>query len=246
MKGKKVPVAVQLYSLRTVAPMDVPGTLRKVADLGYEGVEFAGYYDLKPGEIRKMLDDCGLLCVGSHVRLDGLDNGQFDSIVEMNKRLGNDRLIVPGADLDNLDKTIERLGKVHKKAQKAGMKVGFHNHTREFDLVDGKTKFDRIFSGTPDDFLVQLDIGWASRAGQDVPAILRKYGKRIETVHVKESNPNKPSAVVGDGDVNWPEIFGILEKETAVASYIVEQEAFEVDPFDSVKECLVNIRKMGR
>ena len=126
------------------------------------------------------------------------------------------------------------------------MRVGFHNHTREFDVENGMTKFDRLFSETPADFLVQLDIGWATCAGQDVPAILRKYSQRLETVHVKEFNPNTSTAVVGEGSVKWPVIFDILEKETAVKWYIVEQERFAVGPIESAKGCLDNIRRMGR
>ncbi len=84
------------------------------------------------------------------------------------------------------------------------MRVGFHNHKNEFELENGMSKFDRIFSGTPNDFLVQLDIGWAAAAGQDVPAILRNYARRIETVHVKEFSEENPKAAVGEGSVDGP------------------------------------------
>lgn len=244
--SKKLPVAIQLYSLRDVVPQDVPGTLRKVAAMGYEGVEFAGYYNLGGDALRKLLDECKLRCAGSHVGLDALEGDAFEKTVAINKALGNDRLIVPGADLQNLAKTIERLNAAHARAKSVGMRVGFHNHTAEFELEGGVTKFDRIFGGTPADFLVQLDIGWASCAKQDVPGILRKYAKRIETVHVKEFSPDNPKAVVGEGSVKWPPVFEILENETATKWYIVEQEQFAVGPLESAKGCLDNIRKMGR
>ena len=246
MPKNKIPVAIQLYSLRDVAPKDVPGTLRKVAAMGYEGVEFAGYYYLDGAALRKMLDDCGLRCAGAHAGLEALEGDAFEKTVAMNKILGNDRLIVPGVDLQNLSKTIIRLNAAHVRAKARGMRVGFHNHTHEFDLEDGVTKFDRIFSKTPADFLAQVDIGWAACAGQDVPAILRKYSKRIETVHVKEFSPNNPKADVGEGSVKWPAIFEILEKETSVKWYIVEQEQFAIGPMESAKTCIENIRKLGR
>jgi len=246
MSPNKIPVAIQLYSLRDVAPKDVPGTLRKVAAMGYAGVEFAGYYNLDGTTLRKLLDDYGLRCAGSHLGLDALEGDAFDQTVAMNKILGNDRLIVPGADLQNLSQTIARLNAAHVRAKACGMRVGFHNHTREFDLENGVTKFDCMFSETPADFLVQLDIGWATCAGQDVPAILRKYSKRIETVHVKEFSPNNPQAAVGEGSVKWPAIFDVLEKETAVKWYIVEQEKFAISPMESAKTCIDNIRKLGR
>ena len=244
--SKKIPVAIQLYSLRDVAPKDVPGTLRKVAAMGYEGVEFAGYYNLDGTTLRKMLDDCRLRCAGAHVGLDAVEGDAFEKTVEMNKLLGNDRLIVPWDDMKNVPQTITRLNAAHVRAKARGMRVGYHNHTQEFEIDNGMTKFDRIFSGTPADFLVQLDIGWATCAGQDVAAILRKYSKRLEAVHVKEFSANDPKAVVGEGSVKWPAIFDILEKETAVKWYIVEQEQFAIGPMESAKACLDNIRQMGR
>lgn len=246
MKQKTLPVAIQLYSLRDVAPKDVPGTLRKVAAMGYQGVEFAGYYDLAGDTLRRMLDDCGLRCAGAHTGLDSLEADAFDKTAAINKTLGTDRLIVPGADLQNLSYTINRLNAAHARAKKCGMRVGYHNHTHEFDLENGTTKFDRIFAETPSDFLVQLDIGWATCAGQNVPAILRKYATRIETVHVKEYSRTNEKAAVGEGTVPWNALFEILEKETAVQWYIVEQEKFAVGPMESVKTCIANIRKMGR
>ena len=97
-----------------------------------------------------------------------------------------------------------------------------------------------------DDFLAQVDIGWAVAAGQDVPALLRQYGDRIETVHVKEFKPDAPAAVVGEGSVDWPALMGIMEAELDVQCYVVEQEQFEVGPLESAQGCIDNIRKMGR
>ncbi len=246
MLTRKIPTAIQLYSLRDVAPKDVAGTLKQLAAMGYQGVEFAGYYNLEGPALRQLLDTCGLRCAGAHVGLDALEGDAFEKTVALNKALGNNRLIVPGVDLANLSKTLERLNAAHVRAKAVGMRVGFHNHTREFEVENGMTKFDRIFSETPADFLVQLDIGWAAAAGQDVPAILRKYSKRVETVHVKEFSAENPKAPVGEGSVQWAPLFDIIEKETATAWYIVEQEEYAVGPMESVKVCIDNIRKLGR
>lgn len=246
MEPKKIPVALQLYSLRDVAPRDVPGTLRRVAAMGYQGVELAGYYNQTGEALGRMLADCGLRCAGDHVGLDLLEGDAFEKTAAINKAIGNDRLIVPGADLQNLSRTIARLNAAHARAKAYGMRVGFHNHVKEFDLDNGTTKFDRIFAETPGDFLVQPDIGWAACAGQNIPALLRKYAGRIETVHVKEYSPASTTAAVGEGAVPWRALFDILEKETAAQWYIVEQENFAIGPLESVKTCIDNIRKMGR
>jgi len=242
----KLPVGIQLYSLRTVIPDDVPGALKQLADMGYEGVEFAGYYDLPGDELKGMLDDCGLRCAGSHTGMPTLQGDAFDQTVAINKTLGNDRLIIPGANFENMSETIAAINAIHERARAAGMRAGFHNHTGEFKIVDGKTIFEHIFANTPDDFLVQVDIGWAAAAGQDVPALLRKYANRIETVHVKEFKPDVPEAVVGEGTVDWPPLMDIMEQETGVQWYVVEQEQYAVGPMESAQACIENIRKMGR
>ncbi len=246
MSKAKIPVAIQLYSLRDVMPKDVPGTLQQVAAMGYQGVEFAGYYGLDGAALRALLDANGLRCAGSHVGLDALEKDAFENTVAINKALGNDRLIVPGVDLNDLSRTIDRLNAAHARAKAAGMRVGFHNHTREFDVVDGMTKFDRIFAGTPADFLVQLDIGWAAAAKQDVAALLRKYSRRIETVHVKEYSSDNSKAAVGEGSVDWAPVFDLIEKKTATQWYIVEQEEYAAGPMESVKTCIDNMRALGR
>ena len=97
MSEKKIPVAIQLYSLRDVIGDDVPGTLEKIAGMGYEGVEFAGYYWFSGEELRAMLDANGLKCAGSHVGLDLLEGDVLEDTVATNKRLGTDRLIIPNA-----------------------------------------------------------------------------------------------------------------------------------------------------
>ena len=246
MTNKKIPVGIQLYSVGDAMADDVPGTLGRIAAMGYEGVEFAGYHGLTGDELREMLDANGLKCAGSHLRFQFLEGEALESTVANNRALGNDRLIIPSAPRDDLDGTIRRMNAVHKRAVDMGMRVGFHNHTSEFETIDGVTRFDRIFGETPDDFLVQLDIGWACAAGQDVIALLRRYANRVETVHIKEFHPDDVAAVVGEGTVDWPSVMDVLEAETAVKWYLVEQEQFAVSSMESAKGCIDNIRKMGR
>ena len=191
-----------------------------------------------------MLDDCSLICLGSHTGLDTLEGDKFEKTIETNKDLGTDRLIVPWDSLKNISTLIERLNNAHQKAKKNGMRVGYHNHVREFEMLEGQTYFDRICAGTPKDFLIQLDIGWAVHAGQNATAILRKYKDRIQTVHVKESSRANPTAAVGEGDVNWREIFAVTENEMNIQGYIVEQEKFAVSPLDSAQTCINNIRAL--
>lgn len=246
-KSKKIPLAIQLYSLRDVIGADVPGTLKALADMGYEGVEFAGYYGLAPAELRLMLDDCGLKCAGSHTGLKALAPESFNETVAMNNALGSERMIIPGGlPFDNRSALIDKVMDIYERCKAVGMRTGFHNHDSEFKVVEGVTHLDYLFGNTPDDFLVQCDIGWAAAAGADIPAFLRKYAKRLESVHVKEHNDKVRSAPVGEGVVDWPKVFDILEQETVVEWYVVEQEAYAVGPMESARDCINNIRGMGR
>jgi sugar phosphate isomerase/epimerase len=246
MAEGRIPVGLQLYSIRGVIDADVPGSLKQLADMGYEGVEFAGTYGLAADELRSMLDAAGLKAAGAHVGIPDLEGDALAQTVETYKTLGTNRLIIPGADLDQLDETIRRINAVLPGLTALGACTGFHNHTAEFDVVDGMTKYDKIFAETPEEFLVQLDIGWATAAGQDIPALLTKYANRLPTVHIKEFNPDDDTAVVGEGSVDWPTVMTQLESETVVEWYIVEQEQYAVGPMESVKGCIDNIRKMGR
>lgn len=246
MKDKKIPIAIQLYSLRTIMEKDVPGILCKLAKMGYKGVEFAGYYDLPPKTLRKYLDDAGLSCAGSHTGFQTLEGDAFEKTVEMNKILGTDRLIIPWADMKDFDATIAHMKAIHNRIKAAGMRMGFHNHVSEFEKLDGKTYFDKIFEAMPGDLLVQIDIGWAYAAKQDVPALLRKYGKRIETVHIKEYKIGDKKVPVGKGEINWPAVLDVVEKETAIQWYIVEQEDYEIGPIESAKDCIDYLHKIGR
>jgi sugar phosphate isomerase/epimerase len=245
MKSKPI-VALQLWSVNKVIPTDVRGTLRKIAAMGYQGVECAGYYNLSGPEWKAALQETGLTCVGSHVGLALFEGDKFEETVAINRALGTDRLIVPGGDLSDMPKFIDRLNAAHAKAKSVGMRSGFHNHHREFETVNGVTKLDMIFAATPQDFLVQIDIGWAAHAHQDLAALLHKYASRIETVHVKESCAADPTAPVGSGDVQWPPLFALLEKEARLQAYVIEHEQHAAGPLESVQACIDGMKRMQR
>lgn len=246
MCTKKIPIAIQLYSLRDVIANDVAGTFAAIAEMGYDGVEFAGCYGYSGNALRALLDANGLRCAGSHVGLPLLEGEALPETIAIHQALGTDRLIVPGAPLDDLDDTIRRLNTVHAAAREQGMRVGYHNHKQEFQTRNGRTAFERIFDETPADFLVQVDIGWAVAADQDATTWLRRYAHRIETVHVKEYKPDDPTAAVGQGIIDWAAMLELLEQETATQWYVVEQEKFRVGPLESARECLLHLRKINR
>src|SRR5437868_1592828 len=141
--GKKVPIALQLYTIGADLRRDMAGSLAQVAKLGYKGVEFAGFNNVEAKDIRKMLDDNGLKCVGCHTALNTLQGDEFQKTVDFNKTIGNPRLIVPSlsANYENSKKAIEDVADtfsaLSEKLKPLGMRTGFHCHPGEFKQVEG-------------------------------------------------------------------------------------------------------------
>ena len=249
---KKIPIALQLYSVRSDCAKDLPGVLEAVAKMGYAGVEFAGYYGHDPKKIRKMLDRNGLKCCGTHTGLGALLGDKLQGTVELHKTLGAKFINVPGMGRDRLGspevilKTAKLFNELAEKVKPDGMRVGYHAHGGDFHKFDGKTAWDIFFSNTRPDVNMQLDIGNCIGGGGDPYAILKEFPGRAATVHLKEHG-GKRGAAVGDGDVKWKEIFELCEKPGGTEWYIVEQEGYgAITPLESVKQCIENLRKMGK
>jgi len=251
-KRKRIPIGLQLYSLRDDCKKDLPRVLRAVAEMGYEGVEFAGYYDHKPESLRKLLDDNKLKCCGTHTALDTLTGDALKGTIEFNRVLGNQFLIVPSlprsrtSSVSALRQTGKLLTELGEKARRADMHVGYHAHAGDFRKIDGQTPWEIIFDEAGPEVVMQLDLGNCLEGGGDPPAVLRKYPRRSLTVHLKEHG-GKPGAVIGEGDVQWKQVFQICETTGGTEWYIVEQESYgQLSPLESVRKCLQNLRKMGK
>jgi len=248
---KKIPLALQFYSVRDIAGKDVPGTLAAIARMGYQGVEFAGYYGRKAKDLRQILDRNGLKCCGSHTALETLTGDALKGTVEFNQTLGNPFLIVPWlppsittslAALIDAAKLLTDLG---DKAKEFGMRVGYHAHAHDFKPVADRIPWEVLFTHAGPDVVMQLDIGNCLDGGGDPVAELKKFPHRAATIHLKEHGGPK-GAVIGEGDVPWKEIFAVCETTGGTEWYIAEQESYQGSPLESVELCLKNLRKMGK
>ena len=232
--GKKIPIALQLYTIGGDLRRDMAGSLAAIAKLGYKGVEFAGFNNLAAVDIRKMLDGNGLQCVGCHTSLSTLQGAEFDKTVEFNKAIGNPRLIVPSlsANYTGSRKSIEDAADIFNgiaaKLQPLGMRTGFHCHPGEFRQVEGETVWDIFFTRAAKDVIMQCDLGHMGTAGADQVAFLTKYPGRAITVHVKPANAAPLLGDAGDGN-KWPEIFRACENVGATEWYIVEYDGGSMD-----------------
>ena len=245
---KNIPVGVQLYSVRKDIPNDVPGTLAAIRKMGYDGVEFAGYYGKDARTLRQWLDDNGLKCCGSHVGLQTVTGDQFSATVEFNQVLGNQFLIVPSArgvnTVDGWIKIAETLSGVAEKLKPLGMNVGFHNHSIEFQSVDGQLPMDVLFGKADKEVVMQLDVGHCVQAGADPVVYLERYPGRAVTVHLKEWSSTRKDAVVGEGDVKWPPVFQACETVGGTRWYILEEETGAFTGLDGIEKSIQSLKKL--
>jgi sugar phosphate isomerase/epimerase len=245
---KNIPIGVQLYSVRNYIPNDVPGTLAAIKKMGYDGVEFAGYYGKDARTLRQWLDDNGLKCCGSHVGLQTVTGDQLSATIEFNQALGNEFLIVPSArgvsTIDAWIKLAETLSGIAGRLKPLGMYVGFHNHSVEFQPIDGQLPMDVLFGKAAREVVMQLDVGHCVQAGADPAVYLNRYPGRALTVHLKEWSSTKKDAVVGEGDVKWPPVFEACEAVGGTRWYILEEETGAFSGLDGIEKSIQSLKKL--
>jgi sugar phosphate isomerase/epimerase len=254
-KKDKIPIGLQLYSVRRQCAEDLPAVLKAVSKMGYEGVEFAGYYDRTAKEMKKLLDDNGLKCCGTHLRAKIATAAQgkfdeFDAEVEYNQVLGNPYLIFPSMP-ENMRNSVEACKKTGavldtlvERAAKADGYVGYHAHGGDFHKVGDSTQWDLLFENSCDRVVMQMDVGNCIGGGGDPYATLKKFPGRSLTIHLKEHG-GAATAAVGEGEVDWKQNFNICESVGGTKWYIVEHERGD-DPLASVEACMKSLRKMGK
>ena len=189
---KKFKVGIQLYGVRNSMKADFEGTLKAIAEMGYEYVEFAGYYGKISEEIKYILDKYGLKCISVHQSIDFYDEDPKKA-VEFLKSFGVKYSVIPWyqreklAGSDEWEASLSSFIKVAKLLSENGMMLGYHNHDFEFEKHDGKYLHDYIFDGIDKDLIVpELDTCWVHYAGLDPAKKIREFKGRVEIVHLKD------------------------------------------------------------
>jgi sugar phosphate isomerase/epimerase len=240
-----LPLGVQLYSARTLLPTDYLGTLKQIAALGYTEVEAAGFYGHSAEEVKSAMQTTGLRLVSSHYPLGQL-KPNLDSILDFAKTLGIGYIVCasplhqqPGAEgelsLDDWRWNAEQFNQVADKVIAAGMKFAYHNHVDEFKPIDGKLPWLELVKHTdPAKVSFEMDCGWVEVAGADPVKYLKKYGKRIVMMHVKDFKGMKPPSVpLGAGVIDYGPIFKAA-KHARIQHIFVEQEETQTTMMDSL------------
>ena len=256
-KKRKIPVGLELYSVRDQLKQDLMGTVVAVAKMGYEGVEFyAPYFDWTPGyakQVRKVLDDSGIRCFSTHNGAKSFTAENLPHAIEINQIIGSKFIIMASAGpvqgIDGWKTVAGTLTTTSEKVKPLGLRTGFHNHKAEFVPIDGKRPMDVLAAGTPKDVVLQLDAGACMEAGSDPIAWIKANPGRIVSMHCKDWSPDAAKGyrvLLGEGAVPWKKLLQTAEKSGGIEYYLVEQEGSDFPPMDTAARCLVAFRKLHK
>ncbi|QFU76871.1 sugar phosphate isomerase/epimerase [Halioglobus maricola] len=253
----KPKVGVQLYSVRDALQADFEGTLRALAEMGFDGVEFYGgvygpYVD-EPVKLKAFLESLGLESAGSHVASDDLSEANLAELLRFHQALGSPALVV-GMDKrawskKNVYEFSRELNRAAKGSRGTGIRVGYHNHDKEFRSFKNSTFWDVLAENTLNEVVLQLDVGWATHADIDAAAYVRKYPGRTFSTHYKVHKPlfslnNRP--FIGEGETDWNALLDANFEVGGTQWLLVEQEAYPDDmtPLQAVEESLKGLQKL--
>lgn len=231
-------IGVQLYTVRSLLEKDFVGTLEKVAQAGYKEVEFAGYYDRKPKDIKKLLGRLGMKAPSTHQGFAVFEQ-KMDWLIETAKIMGHEYVVCPWlsseqrSSIESYKKLAAAFNKFGAACQKAGMQFAYHNHDFEFAALDGQIPYDILLAET-DPKLVQMEIDlyWIAKAGYDPLTYFEKYPGRFTLCHVKDMATGQKMVEVGAGQIDFAKIFA-QSPQAGLKHYFVEHDE-PADPLQSI------------
>lgn len=251
--GKRVPIGLELYSVRDELKKDPMGTLQAVGKMGYECVEFfAPYYEWTPEyakQIRKQLDDLKLRCYSTHNGPQSFKPEGIGKAMDLNKILGTRYIVLSSAGnistIDGWKKVADTLNQANHTMASHGLHAGYHNHDLEWKPIDGQRPMDILAKNTDKSIMLQLDVGTCVEAGDDPVAWVNSNPGRIRSMHLKDWSPQKGYRVLfGEGVVPWKKLFAAAESKGGVEYYLIEQEGSDYSEFETADRCLVAYRNM--
>jgi len=250
---KSIPAGLELYSVRDELKKDPEGTVRAVAQMGYQGVEFyAPYFEWSESQtkqMRKLLDDLGIRCFSTHNDSSYLSPEKIGRARDMNLILGSKYVVMASSDpkpgLDGWKAIADALNTAADQLESSGLRVGYHNHQLEFTPVENQRPIEILAKNTKPSIMLQLDVGTCLEAGSDPVAWIRTNPGRIRSLHLKDWSPEpaKGYAVLfGEGAAKWNDIFEAAESAGGVEYYLIEQEGSRFTELDTARRCLQSFR----
>ena len=224
-------IGIQLYSMRRSMERDFEGTLARLAAIGYREVEFAGYFERKPRDVRRILDRHRLAAPSSHVPLE-IVRRDWARTLDTANEIGHRYVVVPSLPesdrrtLDDLRRVAAEFNRLGDEARRAGIRFAYHNHDFEFTSVNGRLLYDVLLSKTdPASVGFELDLMWITKGGQDPLNYFARYPGRFEMLHVKDSSgaPNHKQVYVGRGTIDFRRVFAARE-QAGIRHFFVEHD----------------------
>jgi sugar phosphate isomerase/epimerase len=257
-QGKNLPVGLQLFTLRNELEKDVPGTLQRVAQIGYRQVEFyvPFYFTWTAAfarDVRKSLDDLGLKCISTHNTMEAFQPEGINKAIELNQILGS-RYVVSArrpqvSGIDGWKGIAETLNKGNEVLRASGLKAAYHSTVLEWKPVDGQRPIDVLLQNTDKSFGHQLDVGTCLATGTDAVGWINQNPGRILSLHLKDWSPEKEYGVLfSQGTAPWPRILAAAEGKGGAEFLVIEQENSVEPPMEAVRKDLElyrNLRQGG-
>jgi sugar phosphate isomerase/epimerase len=256
-RAKRLPVGLELYSVRDELAKDLMGTVRAVAKMGYEVVEFySPYFEWTPDyahEVRKLMDDLNIRCLSTHNPRAALDGDGLKKAVELNQIIGSKTIVVasPGRTdtQDDWKRIAEALTKASESLKPQRMRAGYHNHQLEFIEKDGFRPMPFLAANTPKEVTLQFDVGTCMEAGYDPIAWIKANPGRIRSLHLKDwgSGPGTDRGyrvLFGEGSTPWSTLLDAAETKGGAEYYLIEQEGSRFSSLETAERCLANFRKL--
>ncbi len=250
----RIPLAVQLYTLRDQIAQDFAGTVKQVADIGYAGVEMAGYGNLKTAkEAKRALDDVGLKVVGAHVGVETLET-DLNRVFDEQHALNSPTVIIPWMpdqrrpDAAGWKRAAQSLNPIGARLRERGLELCYHHHSFEFERFNGKTGMDILLENAePGLVKIELDVYWLQHGGEDPVKFIGRVGGRAPLVHLKDmaAGPERKFAPVGAGTLDFKAILAAMRESGARWGIVEQDNCYDVPPIEAVRTGFNNLRNLG-
>ena len=248
-----IPVGLELYSVRDALKQDPEGTVRTVAQMGYQVVEFYAPYfewtEAQAKQMRKLLDDLGVHCYSTHNDANSFSPNNINRARDLNLILGCKYIVLawsdPKSGPDGWKTVAEQLNSAAETLEPSGLKPGYHNHQAEFTGAVGQRPMDFLAKNTTPTVMLQLDVGTCVEAGSDPVAWIRANPGRIRSIHCKDWSPDADKhykVLFGEGAADWKGIFQAAKSVGGIEYYLIEQEGSRYSEFETARKCLQAFR----
>jgi sugar phosphate isomerase/epimerase len=249
-----IPIGLELYSVRNELKQNPEATVRAVAEMGYQGVEFYapyfGWSESQTKQMRNLLDDLGIRCFSTHNDSSYLNAENIHRTSDMNLILGSKYVVMASAEPkpgpDGWKAVADALNFAADRLEPSGLKAGYHNHQREFIPAGNQRPIEILAKNTKPSVMLQLDVGTCLDAGSDPAAWIRANPGRIRSLHLKDWSPEPAkgyTVLFGEGAADWKNIFQAAESTGGAEYYLMEQEGSRFSELDTARRCLQSYRQ---